>query len=88
MNASTLFSGKLSNGVSLEVKEAAGFSGKTEIAVFLEGETAAVFSINQKQRGGMMEIKPSHIRTIHIKSKSEPAPELKPDEPSLGGIKR
>lgn len=62
----SLFNGKLTNGVAIEVLEAESFSGKTEFAVKVGGEVVSVSSVNIL-RNNDVQVKTSS-KTIRIRS--------------------
>ena len=70
--AKSLFSGKLTNGVVVEVLEAESFSGKTEFAVKIGGEVASVTSVNIL-RNNDVQVRTS-TKAIRIKAATAPAP--------------
>lgn len=67
--AKSLFTGKLSNGVSIEVLEAESFSGKTEFAVKVGNEVACVSSVNVL-RNDDIQVKTS-AKSIRVKANDQ-----------------
>ena len=76
----SLMSGKLSNGVSIEILEAESFSGKTEFAVKVAGEIASVSTVSVIRNGDVL-VKTS-TKSIRVKAASNPAAPQTP-APSL-----
>jgi len=77
--AKSLFVGKLSNGVSVELLEAESFSGNTELAIKIAGEVASVSAVREL-RTGDISVKTTS-KAIRIKlglDQSPPAPSGKP----------
>ncbi len=101
MDAKTIASGVLSNGMRVELREAQGFSGNCELAIFLSSDGdianqkfAGAFSI-EKKRSGTIAVKPFNIVPFRFPAKNEQnvedtAQPVKPPkpEPSLTGIKQ
>jgi len=77
--AKSLFVGKLSNGVSVELLEAESFSGNTELAIKIAGEVASVSAVREL-RTGDISVKTTS-KAIRIKTdpgQSSPTPSDKP----------
>ncbi len=84
--AKSLFSGKLSNGVAIELVEAETFSGKNEFAIKIAGEVASVSSVSVL-RTGTVQVKTS-AKSIRIDKKVEdPKGASSTEAPSLSDIK-
>ena len=65
----SLFAGRLSNGVAIELLEAESFTGNVEIAVKIAGELASVSAVRELRTGGIS------VKTTSspVKVKGEPA---------------
>jgi len=78
----SLFSGKLSNKVSIEILEAKTFSGATEFAVKVAGEVVSVCCVKSTRDGGVLVKTTSKITRIKTndpeKGKEDAAAPLKP----------
>jgi hypothetical protein len=84
--AKSLFSGKLTNGVTIEVLEAESFSGKTEFAVKVGGEVALVSRVDVL-RNNDIQVRTS-TKAIRIKAATAPAPVAPAAAaPTLGDVK-
>jgi len=81
----TVFSGKLSNGVAIEIVEADSFLGKSEFAVQVAGETASVSAVS------ILRSKDILVRTsakaIRIKAGALKNPTPATPAPNLSDIK-
>lgn len=82
--AKSLFSGKLSNGVAIELIEAETFSGKNEFAIKIAGQVASVSSVSML-RTGTIQVKTT-AKSIRIENKTA-EPEGSSKAPTLSDVK-
>lgn len=65
-----VFAATLSNGIKYEIHESKGFSGRSEIALMVEGEVAFVLDTEVKRTGNII-CKPLQSKFIRIKKEPD-----------------
>jgi len=70
MNDTKVFSAKLSNGIEYELHESLSFSGRSEIALKIEGEVIVVIDTEVKRTGNIV-CKPLMNKFLRIKKDPE-----------------
>lgn len=53
MNDTCVYNGKLDNDIKYSIHQASSFSGRSEIALFIEGDMVAVWGIEKKVSGNI-----------------------------------
>ena len=80
-----LFSGKLSNGIEIEILEADSFTGKTEFAVKVAGQVASVSEVGVLRTGDIA-VKTTAKGLRIKKGSSESSPPSRSSGPTLDDV--